>query len=95
MQNDHKVCSSCKKKKILSMDFYLVSGKYKSACKACVIKRNGVYQKKMRPLRTKAQKKRKRAYSRAYYEKNKDVFMKYRQTFREKHPGYGRKKKEQ
>lgn len=85
--HDKKICSTCKKEKILHMDFYMVKGIYKSSCKACVIKRNCKYQKIRNPSLDPEEK---REYSRRYYAENKDKFAKYRQDFRDKN-GRGKK----
>lgn len=87
--SDLKICSKCHQAKEAMRDFYLCSGRWRSECKACTIKRNVRYQKK-----TKAWKYRyvdddtRRLYMREYYEKNKDKFAQYRAEFKERYPEY-------
>lgn len=69
------------------MDFYMIKGIYKSSCKACVIKRNAIYQKKHRKDQDPEERREK---SRLYYAENKDKFAQYRQDFRDR--TYGNKK---
>lgn len=86
---DFKICSQCHQAKESVTDFYLCAGRWRSECKACTIKRNVRYQK-----RVKAWKHRyvdddsRRLYMRDYYNKNKERFAKYRSEFKNRYPDY-------
>ncbi len=87
--SDLKICSQCHQAKEAVMDFYLCSGRWRSECKMCTIKRNVRYQRK-----TKAWKHRyvdddtRRLYMREYYDKNKAKFAQYRAEFKARYPEY-------
>ena len=89
---EFKRCTKCLKSKNLMNDYYLCSGKYRSECRACTIKRNVLYQ-----CKTKAWKHRyvdddtRRLYMRNYYSNNKNKFKLYRIKFKESHPEYYKK----
>jgi hypothetical protein len=87
--NELKICSKCQQSKASTTEYYLCSGRWRSECKVCTIKRNVKYQKK-----TKAWKHRyvdddtRRLYMREYYAKNKGKFAHYRSEFSKRHPDY-------
>jgi len=84
-----KTCSKCNKEKYAFEDFYLCAGKLRSECKMCTIKRNVKYQKKVKSWKHRyIDDETRRIYMRAYYNKNKDKFSRYRSEFRERHPEY-------
>lgn len=87
--SEFKICSKCHQSKEIESGFYLCSGKRRSECKACTVKRNVKYQSK-----TQAWKYRfvdgdeRRHYMREYYANNKEKFADYRAKFRDKYPEY-------
>ena len=88
---DLKICTKCNIAKEPLLDFYICSGKLRSECKMCSIKRNISYQKKVRFWKFRfVNDDARRIYMRSYYSKNKEKFAKYREDFREKYPGYHR-----
>lgn len=83
-----KVCKRCNIAKE-EQAFYFTAGKPRSECKACTIKRNVRYQKKVRSWKFRdTDQEARRSYMRTYYENNKDKFAKYREDFRSRHPEY-------
>lgn len=84
-----KKCTACNKYKDIE-DFYLCAGKYRSQCKACTIlyNRNRQKTKNINWKDRYSDDETRRAYMREYYSKNAEKFAIYRQTFRDKHPGY-------
>ena len=87
--DDLKVCSRCRKKKQAEKDFYLCSGKWRSECKECTIKRNVKYQRKIRSWEYRdVDNDGRRSYMREYYANNKEKFAKYRADFKERYPEY-------
>jgi len=79
----------CHRTKILYRDFYMCSGSYRSECKACTIKRNQGYQKRVRAWENSDKdSEARREYMREYYAQNKAKFAAYRAKFRERHPDY-------
>lgn len=88
--NSHlKVCSICGCEKDLNADFYMCSGRYRSECKVCTIKRNAVYQKKKQPwLKRFSSSDEHKSYMAEYYHNNREKFLEYRKTFNKKHPNY-------
>ena len=84
-----KVCKHCHEAKEPIKDFYLCSGRWRSECKACTIKKNVSYQKRVKAWRYRyADTETRKTYMRKYYEKNKNKFAKYRTDFKQRHPGY-------
>lgn len=87
--SDLKICSKCNKAKKATQDFYLCSGRWRSECKKCTVKRNVKYQRKIRAWKTRyVDDEARRAYMRDYYAKNKEKFAQYREEFRERYPDY-------
>jgi len=83
-----KICSRCNTAKEPTF-FYTCKGKTRSECKACTIKRNGLYQQKNRSWKNRfVDNDEQKSYMTAYYAAHKDKFAQYRKTFREKHPEY-------
>lgn len=83
-----KACTLCGQFKEIE-DFYVCMGKIRPDCKICTIKRNTRYQAKNKTwLDRDVDLDARRAYSRAYYAKNKEKYAEYRRAFNEKHPGY-------
>ena len=89
MINDMKICSRCNTPKYALLDFYLCQGKWRSECKACTIKKNVRYQKRVEAWKHRyVDNDEKRLYMVEYYSKNKDKFAEYRKKFRAQHPEY-------
>ncbi len=87
--SDLKICSKCHQAKEAMRDFYLCSGRWRSECKACTIKRNVRYQKKIKAWKHRyVDDDARRLYMREYYDKNKEKFAKYRSEFKERYPEY-------
>ncbi len=86
-----KICSCCYEPKLSLKDFYLCSGKWRSECKACTIRRNSRYQRLNESWKTRfPDDESRREYMRTYYKNNKDRFAKYREDFRLRYPDYYR-----
>ena len=82
-------CSKCHENKVQETDFYNCSGKYRSECKQCTIKKNVDYQRKIRTWDHRyVDNDEKRSYMVEYYAKNKEKFAEYRKQFRKRYPGY-------
>lgn len=89
MTADVKTCSRCRLPKIASKDFYLCQGKWRSECKACTIKKNVRYQKRVKAWKHRyIDNDEQRSYMIDYYAKNKEKFAAYRKKFKEKYPEY-------
>jgi len=87
--SDLKICSKCHQTKETDRDFYLCSGSRRSECKACTIKRNVRYQRKVKSWKNRYEdNEARRTYMREYYDKNRDKFSQYRAEFRERYPDY-------
>jgi len=87
--SDLKICSKCHQAKIMDKDFYLCSGRWRSECKACTIRRNVRYQRRIKSWKHRyLNDDTRRLYMREYYEKNKEKFVAYRAEFRLKYPEY-------
>ena len=84
-----KVCSKCGETKQLTADFYLCSGRWRSECKACTIKRNVKYQRSIQAWKHRyLDDDERNSYMRDYYSKNKEKFAVYREEFRKRYPEY-------
>lgn len=84
-----KTCTRCHEEKDREQDFYLCAGKWRGECKACTIKRNVRYQRKVKAWKHRyVDDETRRLYMREYYEKNKDKFAQYRKEFRDRYPEY-------
>jgi len=87
-----KKCSDCNEDKDVRLDYYMCSGKYRSECKACTIKRNVKYQRETGAWKYRfADDEARKLSMRVYYAKNKEQFAKYRAEFKDRHPDYYRK----
>lgn len=87
--SDLKICSQCHQAKEPMMDFYLCSGRWRSECKMCTIKRNVRYQRKVKAWKHRyVDDDTRRQYMRDYYDKNKEKFARYREEFRSRNPEY-------
>lgn len=87
--DDYKICSKCHQAKIAIMDFYMCAGRWRSECKACTIKRNVRYQRKVKAWKYRyVDDDTRRLYMREYYNQNKEKFAKYRSEFRIRYPEY-------
>lgn len=87
--SDLKICSQCHRAKEPDRDFYLCSGRWRSECKMCTIKRNVRYQRKVKAWKHRyVDDDTRRLYMREYYDKNKEKFAKYRSEFKERYPEY-------
>lgn len=86
-----KICCKCEKAKKVE-DFYQFKGDYRTECKACTIKRNVIYQRKMKVWKYRDNdNEARKVYCRKYYQKNKEKFAKYRADFIKRHPEYYKK----
>lgn len=86
---EKKTCTQCQKSKEIPLDFYMIKGKYKSECKACVLLRAKEYRGKLAKGEKKIKNKDKiNAYMKEYRRKNPEKFKKYKNDFLDKHPGY-------
>ena len=100
MSNEpEKTCTWCGNKKIIAKDFYMCQGRYRSECKACTIRRNVRYQRKIKAWKNRfIDPEQKRSYMVEYYHNHKEQFAEYRRKFKEKYPDYyreySRKRKE-
>lgn len=84
----NKICARCLIEKPEEM-FYFSSGKRRSECKSCTIRRNVRYQRKIRAWKNRETDcESRRTYMRQYYENHKEKFAKYRSDFRLRHPEY-------
>ena len=84
-----KICSKCNQAKEPFHDFYFCKGKMRSECKACTVKRNVRYQRKVQSWRFRfVDNDSQRSYMVEYYRKNKEKFAEYRRKFKEKYPEY-------
>lgn len=84
----NKTCARCHLEKPEEL-FYFSCGKRRSECKSCTIRRNGRYQKRVKPWRNRdTTSEDRKAFMRKYYENNKEKFAKYRSNFRIRHPEY-------
>lgn len=87
--SEYKICSKCHEAKEATTDFYLCSGKWRSECKACTIKRNVRYQRKTQAWKYRyVDDDERRHYMREYYANNKEKFAKYRADFKDRYPEY-------
>lgn len=87
--NRTKTCTRCNKIKELRKDFYVCSGKFRSECKDCTVKRNVRYQREVEAWKYRyGDDESRRAYMREYYANNKEKFAEYRAKFKEKYPEY-------
>jgi hypothetical protein len=87
--DDLKICSKCNCAKIASTDFYVCQGKWRSECKACTIRKNVRYQKRVKAWKHRfVDNDEQRSYMVEYYAKNKEKFAEYRRKFKEKYPDY-------
>jgi hypothetical protein len=82
-----KKCTLCKRIQPQS-NFYVCGGITRSDCKDCRKRKNADYQRENESWKFRISDEAKKAYSRAYYQDNKDKFAKYRADFKEKHPEY-------
>lgn len=99
-QGELKICSRCNEVKTAENDFYMCQGKRRSECKACTIKKNVRYQRKVEAWKHRyIDNDEQRVYMLEYYANNKEKFVEYRKRFKEKYPDYyklyARKKKNQ
>ena len=84
-----KICSRCNTPKDSILDFYICQGKWRSECKACTIKKNVRYQRRVEAWKYRfVDNDEKRSYMVDYYSKNKEKFAGYRKKFKEKYPEY-------
>lgn len=87
--SDLKICSKCHQAKEAMTDYYLCSGRWRSECKMCTIKRNVRYQKKIKAWKYRyVDDDTRRLYMREYYAQNKEKFAQYRTEFKERYPEY-------
>lgn len=87
--SDCKICSKCHGIKDPIKDFYSSQGKVRSECKACTIKKNVDYQKRVKSwMHRFVDDDEKRSYMVEYYAKNKEKFAEYRRKFKKKYPDY-------
>lgn len=86
-----KVCTMCLETKDETKDFYRCSGYFRSECKACTVRRNVRYQRKVQAWKNRfVDGDERRSYMIEYYAKNKEKFAEYRKKFKEKYPDYYR-----
>lgn len=89
--HEMKKCKRCHQTKEAMTDFYMCSGKWRSECKKCTIKRNVKYQLQFKPWRSRyVDDNARRIYMRAYYKKNREKFAQYRADFIARNPEYFR-----
>lgn len=89
--DDLKICSKCNCAKISQTDFYMCQGRWRSECKACTIRKNVRYQKRVKAWKYRfVDNDEKCSYMVDYYAKNKDKFAEYRRKFKERNPDYYR-----
>lgn len=86
-----KICSKCNQAKDSLTAFYSCKGKMRSECKACTVKRNVRYQRKVKAWKFRyVDNDVQRSYMVQYYRQNKEKFAEYRKKFKEKYPDYYR-----
>lgn len=84
-----KICSKCNSEKIAETEFYRCRGILRSECKECTIKKNVIYQRRVKAWMNRfVDEDEKRSYMVDYYSKNKEKFAEYRRKFRERYPEY-------
>ena len=83
-----RICNRCGESKRY-IDYYFCSGKPRSECKTCTIRRNIIYQRQVKAWKSRYETdEARKIYMRAYYHKNKQKFAKYREDFRLRYPDY-------
>lgn len=86
---EFKICSKCNCAKQSFSDFYMCKGRWRSECKSCTIKKNVLYQKRVKAWKYRfVDNDDQRSYMSEYYANNKEKFAEYRKKFRAKYPDY-------
>ncbi len=84
-----KICTRCKLPRDVKSGFYVCRGTRRTECKACTIKKNVSYQKKIQAWKHRfVDAAKQRSYMSDYYSKNKAKFAEYRRLFKLRYPDY-------
>jgi hypothetical protein len=88
--NKTKKCTKCEVHKPFK-DFYLCKGNPRGECKACTIRRNVSYQRRVEAWKFRyVDHDVNRKYMTEYYRSHKEKYKEYRKKFKERYPHYHR-----